>query len=88
MQDDARQTDPTRKVLVVMDFVEVPLRAGVLHQLARRRVLDEVGELLARLQVHRLIAVPRSRATTRPWPLKYSVSKMMNRRLPLAPVFS
>src|SRR4029077_8747231 len=88
VKDHARQTDPTRIVLVVVDLVKVALRPGVLHQLARGRVLDQVRKLVPGLQDHRLIAVPRKRATVRPCRLKYSVSKMMNSSLPLEPVFS
>src|SRR2546430_15271441 len=90
VQDDARQVDAAREILVVMDLVEVARRAGVLHQLARRRVLDEPRDLLAGLhrRAHRRIAVPRSRATVRPCWLVYSVSKMMNSRFPLEPLFS
>jgi hypothetical protein len=46
MEDHARQPDAARVILVVMDLVEIALRPRVLHQLARGRVLDQVGELI------------------------------------------
>src|ERR1700674_5007713 len=88
MQDHAWQSDTTRVILVVVNFVEIALGPGVLDQLAGSRVLDQLRQLEARLQIHRRIAVPRSLATVRPCRLKYSVSKMMNSRLPVEPVFS
>src|SRR5882672_1254879 len=88
VQDHSREPHALRVGLVVMDLVKVALRARVLHELPRRRMLYELGQLLAGGEVHRLIAVPRSRATMRPCWFTYSVSKMMKSRLPLAPVFS
>ena len=61
---------------------------GVLHELARGRVLDQLRDFISDLDGHRRIAVPRSLATGRPCWLTYSVSKMMNRSEPLDPVFS
>ncbi len=88
MEDHAWQPDAARVILVVVDLVEIALGPGVLHQLARGRMLDQLWELVANFQIHRLIAVPRSRATVRPSWLTYSFSKMMKSRLPLEPVFS
>ena len=88
MEDHPGQSHAFRVSLVVMDLVEVALRARVLHQLARGRVLDQLGDLRADRQVHRRIAVPRSRATVRPCWFLYSVSKMMNSSVPLPPLFS
>src|SRR5216683_1380651 len=88
VQDDPGQADTAREVLVVVDLVEVALRARVLDQLARGRVLDQLRNLISSFQIHRLIAVPRRRATVRPCWLTYSVSKMMKSSEPLDPVFS
>ena len=88
MEDHARQPHAARVILVVVDLIEITLRSGVLHQLTRGRVLDQLGELVTHLQTHRLIAVPRSRATVRPSWFLNSFSKMMKSRLPLEPVFS
>ena len=49
-----------------MDLVEVTLGAGILHKLARGRVLDQLGQLLSNLYFHLRIAVPLSRATSSP----------------------
>jgi len=88
MQDHARQADALREVLVVVDLVEVALRARVLDQLACGGVLDQLRKLVADGRIHRLIPVPRRRATVRPCWLTYSVSKMMKSSEPLEPVFS
>src|SRR5712691_1063156 len=88
VQDDSRQADAAGEVLVVMDLVEVALCARVLHELARGRLLDQLRNLISGFQTHRLIAVPRRRATGRPCWLTYSVSKMMKSSEPLDPVFS
>jgi hypothetical protein len=66
VKDDPWQRDALRVSLVVMDLVEITLRACVLHELARRRVLHELRQLLAGLDSHLLIAVPRRRATSSP----------------------
>ena len=66
MEDHAGQCHALRVSLVVVDLVEVALGARVLHELPRRRVLDQLGQLLPDSYVHRLIAVPRSVATVRP----------------------
>ena len=88
VKDDTRQRDALRVGLVVVDLVEVALRARVLDQLARGRVLDKLRQLLPHFYVHLRIAVPFSRATCSPRWLTYSVSKMMNNRLPVEPGFS
>src|SRR5450759_1443433 len=88
VEDHSRQPDALRVSLLVMDLVEVALRTGVLHELARGRMLDQLGQLVSNFDAQRLIAVPRSFATVRPSWLTYSVSKMMKSRLPLEPVFS
>src|SRR5690348_7538677 len=92
VQDHARQPHAPGVLLVVMNLVEVALGAGVLNELARGRVLHELGQLLPHLDrsrgAHRRIAVPRRRATRSPRWLVYSVSKMMKSRFPLEPSFS
>ena len=66
VEDDAGQADALRVLLVVMDLVEVALRARVLDQLPRGRIFDQLWDFLADVELHRRIIVPRSLATRSP----------------------
>src|SRR5260370_35615220 len=47
VEDHAREPDAPSEVRVVVDLVEGALRARVLHELARGRVLDALGDPFA-----------------------------------------